>query len=409
MLSSSAFNALLKTLEEPPSHVIFILATTEVNKIPSTVISRCQRFDFKKLINSNIEKQIKYILKCENRKLNEDVIKLIAVLSNGGLRDAINMVDQLLSINKEDVVTDDVYNLVGDISDVTVFELMDKLVSSDIKSVLELINELYENGKSFINVCDRLQMLVRNIIIYNNTNDYFEKEYEKKLDSYMNVDVDKCSKISEELFTLSNELKKTSNQKTLMEIYFIKMLLIFSKDNKLIEQNNEEHIEKEMIVLEKNEKLDISYKNIRINNTLAEADKDLKKKMLDEYSIIREYLSSKEYNSIANLLLKGVPEVVSSRNILFTFKNSFEVVLFDKNIEDIQKFLKFIFNKKYALTAVNKEDWESIKNDYILLTNEGKKYKYIPEENVQKQKNKKTTVLQNTVENIFGEDYVEIN
>jgi DNA polymerase-3 subunit gamma/tau len=372
-------------------------------------MSRCQRFDFKKLINSNIEKQIKYILKCENRKLNEDVIKLIAVLSNGGLRDAINMVDQLLSINKEDVVTDDVYNLVGDISDVTVFELMDKLVSSDIKSVLELINELYENGKSFINVCDRLQMLVRNIIIYNNTNDYFEKEYEKKLDSYMNVDVDKCSKISEELFTLSNELKKTSNQKTLMEIYFIKMLLIFSKDNKLIEQNNEEHIEKEMIVLEKNEKLDISYKNIRINNTLAEADKDLKKKMLDEYSIIREYLSSKEYNSIANLLLKGVPEVVSSRNILFTFKNSFEVVLFDKNIEDIQKFLKFIFNKKYALTAVNKEDWESIKNDYILLTNEGKKYKYIPEENVQKQKNKKTTVLQNTVENIFGEDYVEIN
>lgn len=411
MLSSSAFNALLKTLEEPPSHVIFILATTEVNKIPSTVISRCQRFDFKKLSNTNIEKRLKYILKSEEKTLSEEVIKLIANLSDGGLRDAINIVDQLLNMNKEEIELDDVYNLIGDIKEEKIFEIMNNIISSNIKESLKILDNLYENGKSFINICDRLQMLIRNIIIYNNTTNYFDKEYEKKLDNYINVDIEKCNIISEILFELSNSLKKTSNQKTLMEIYFIKMLLIFSDKNDHLEEKDEKINVKseESIKNEKEERLDLSYKKTRINNTLAEADKELKNKLANNYHILKEYLSNKEYNSISSLLLKGVPEVVSGRNILFTFKNNFEVVLFEKNIEEIQKLLKIIFNKKYAVVAVNTDDWEEIKKEYILSISEGKKYKYIPENNTQINKNKKSTVLQNTVEDIFGEDYVEIN
>ncbi|NLC48196.1 MAG: hypothetical protein GX758_02430, partial [Tenericutes bacterium] len=345
------------------------------------------------------------------KTLSEEVIKLIANLSDGGLRDAINIVDQLLNMNKEEIELDDVYNLIGDIKEEKIFEIMNNIISSNIKESLKILDNLYENGKSFINICDRLQMLIRNIIIYNNTTNYFDKEYEKKLDNYINVDIEKCNIISEILFELSNSLKKTSNQKTLMEIYFIKMLLIFSDKNDHLEEKDEKINVKseESIKNEKEERLDLSYKKTRINNTLAEADKELKNKLANNYHILKEYLSNKEYNSISSLLLKGVPEVVSGRNILFTFKNNFEVVLFEKNIEEIQKLLKIIFNKKYAVVAVNTDDWKEIKKEYILSISEGKKYKYIPENNTQINKNKKSTVLQNTVEDIFGEDYVEIN
>ena len=97
MLSTGAFNALLKTLEEPPKHVVFILATTEVNKIPITIISRCQRFDFKKISSENIYNRLKYIVNEENINITDDAIKEISILSDGGLRDAIGLLDKLVS------------------------------------------------------------------------------------------------------------------------------------------------------------------------------------------------------------------------------------------------------------------------------------------------------------------------
>ena len=121
MLSTSAFNALLKTLEEPPSNVIFILATTEFNKIPATVISRCQKFDFKKLTINQIENRLNYILDKENKTIKPEVVELISQLSDGGMRDAINMLDQLISLDKTDIDTDDVYNLIGDVSENKIF------------------------------------------------------------------------------------------------------------------------------------------------------------------------------------------------------------------------------------------------------------------------------------------------
>ena len=408
MLSTSAFNALLKTLEEPPSHVIFILATTEVNKIPSTILSRCQKFDFKKISEANIENQIKKILKKENCSLDDDVIKLIAKLSNGGLRDAINLTDQLIAINKKNISTDDVYDLIGDVNDDTIFNIFDFITKSDIKNVLLIIDQLYEEGKNFVTICDRLQLLLRNIIIYNNTNNYFDKEYEKRLEKYSHIDVDKCSLASEILFNLISELKKTNNQKNLMEIYLIKLILLFkNNENNSIKENSNDI--KSIKVDENENKIDTTYKKIRINNTLAEANKDFKKDLINKYDEIREFLSSKESNAIASLLLKGKPEVVSNKNILFVFKNNFEVVLFDKNIEEIQKFLKLVFNKKYSVVAVNNDDWLSIKKEYISNTKEGKKYEYLPETKVLENKKKKTTILENTIENIFGEDYTEIN
>ena len=158
MLSISAFNALLKTLEEPPNNIIFILATTEFNKIPATVVSRCQKFDFKKLTSNQIFERLKFILKEENKTLPDEVVNLISELSDGGMRDAINIVDQIVSMDKENINVDDVYNLIGDVNEQKIFDLLINIIKSNIKELLIMIDDLYNSGKNFISISNRLQL-----------------------------------------------------------------------------------------------------------------------------------------------------------------------------------------------------------------------------------------------------------
>ena len=411
MLSISAFNALLKTLEEPPENIIFILATTEFNKIPATVVSRCQKFDFKKLTVGQIKNRLEHIIKLENKSIDESVINLISSISDGGMRDAINILDQVISLQKDNVTTEDVYNLIGGISDEELFDFLNMITNSDIKSIINKISEFYESGKNFINICERLQLIIRNIIIYDNTNNYFDKTYENKLNKFSKVNMDSLLKLSEIFFDLINNLKKTTNQKIIMEIYSLKMALIFNNDIKNVEtsaSNCVKEDKKETVELnELNDNNDKKNKEIKINNALAEADKNLKKEFLTKYDTISEYISSKEYNSIANLLSKAIPEVVAKSNIIFTFKNDFETVLFDKNEEEIIKFLKKLFNKKYSIVALTTEEWKEIKEKYIKDIKNGIKYEYIAEEN-KKTKSKKSE-LESTVENLFGDDIIKVN
>lgn len=418
MLSTSAFNALLKTLEEPPKHVIFILATTEFNKIPATVVSRCQKFDFKKITKKDIVNRLNYILKIEDKKLNDEVIELIAELSDGGLRDSINLLDQAISINKDNVEVSDIYNLIGEINEEEIFELLEKVVEGNIKEIIKKLDVYYSESKNFINICNRLEVIIKNILIYNTSDNYFDDKYANKLLKFSRIDLNKFIDLSKIIFDLLNELKRTNNQKIIAEIYFIKMALLFldnqqsinNQKAEVIEEKSkkEENLKKNIIESKKEEKENDNSQDInkiKINNAFSGANKDLKLQFLEQYKNIKEYVSMKEYNSLANLMLKATPEVVSDKTILFTFKNSFEVVLFDKNISDIQNLLKLVYNKKYDLVSVTNEDWETIKTEYIKNIKSGKKYEYIEIEE-KKIENVKNTELQNSVESIFGSDYI---
>ena len=422
MLSTSAFNALLKTLEEPPKHVIFILATTEFNKIPSTVISRCQKFDFKKITIKQIEGRLKYILEKENKTLNDDVISLIAKLSDGGLRDAINTLDQVISLDKENITTDDVYNLIGDVSEQKILNLLENIVSGNIKETLKNINEYYEEGKNFINICERLQLLVRNIIIFNNTDNYFDKEYEKKLLDFSHIELDYCEEMSNELFNLINELKRTNNQKIITEISFLKMCLMKNKKENTIKsstinatsnidsnnrQNQVEPIisQEEQNIEESSKKETDENKKIKINNVFCGPSKELKNNFVKNYEKLKEYLSIKEYNALVNLLLKATPQIVTETNVLFTFKNNFDIVLFNNKIEEIQDLLRKIFGKKYSIVAANNEEYSNILKEYKKNIDSGKTYKYIEEPEIEK-KNNKNTKIENTAETLFGKDCI---
>lgn len=410
MLSTSAFNALLKTLEEPPKHVIFILATTEFNKIPATVISRCQKFDFKKITNKQIEDRLKYILEQEKKSLNGEVISLIAKLSDGGLRDAINMLDQVISLEKENVTVDDVYNLIGDISEKNIIILLENIVSGNIKETLKNINEYYEEGKNFINICERLQLLIRNIIIFNNTDNYFDKEYEKKLLDFSHIELEYCEKMSDELFNLINELKRTNNQKIITEISFLKMCLMQNKKeekniDKIETKNNSKDNEIPIIIEEKQNEEKEKNKSIKINNVFCGPSKELKNNFVKNYEKLKEFLSIKEYNSLVNLLLKATPQIVTKTNVLFTFKNNFDIVLFDNKIEEIQDLLRKIFGKKYSVVAVNNEEYSNILKEYKKNIDSGKIYKYIEEPHIETKDNKNTKI-ENTAETLFGKDCI---
>lgn len=410
MLSTSAFNALLKTLEEPPKHVIFILATTEFNKIPATVISRCQKFDFKKITNKQIEDRLKYILEQEKKSLNGEVISLIAKLSDGGLRDAINMLDQVISLEKENVTVDDVYNLIGDISEKNIIILLENIVSGNIKETLKNINEYYEEGKNFINICERLQLLIRNIIIFNNTDNYFDKEYEKKLLDFSHIELEYCEKMSDELFNLINELKRTNNQKIITEISFLKICLMQNKKeekniDKIETKNNSKDNEIPIIIEEKQNEEKEKNKSIKINNVFCGPSKELKNNFVKNYEKLKEFLSIKEYNSLVNLLLKATPQIVTETNVLFTFKNNFDIVLFDNKIEEIQDLLRKIFGKKYSVVAVNNEEYSNILKEYKKNIDSGKIYKYIEEPHIETKDNKNTKI-ENTAETLFGKDCI---
>ena len=410
MLSTSAFNALLKTLEEPPKHVIFILATTEFNKIPATVISRCQKFDFKKITNKQIEDRLKYILEQEKKSLNGEVISLIAKLSDGGLRDAINMLDQVISLEKENVTVDDVYNLIGDISEKNIIILLENIVSGNIKETLKNINKYYEEGKNFINICERLQLLIRNIIIFNNTDNYFDKEYEKKLLDFSHIELEYCEKMSDELFNLINELKRTNNQKIITEISFLKMCLMQNKKeekniDKIETKNNSKDNEIPIIIEEKQNEEKEKNKSIKINNVFCGPSKELKNNFVKNYEKLKEFLSIKEYNSLVNLLLKATPQIVTETNVLFTFKNNFDIVLFDNKIEEIQDLLRKTFGKKYSVVAVNNEEYSNILKEYKKNIDSGKIYKYIEEPHIETKDNKNTKI-ENTAETLFGKDCI---
>lgn len=408
MLSDSAFNALLKTLEEPPSHVIFILATTEINKIPSTVLSRCQKFNFKKLNDVEIEERLKYICKNENRlnSVDDNCIKLIANLSDGGLRDAINLLDQSLSLN-ENIKSDDIYNLLGIINDEEQFDIIKNIVNGNIKDTINYIDSLYSQGKNIPSIVNQLQTKIENIIIYNSTNNYFSNDYEKKLSQFSKIDLDKLIDISKQMFDLLYNMKKSTDQKILIKIYFIKMALTFF-DNSL-QKNDSSNLKIKKDDKDVNdsdsETSIVDNKNILINNCLSLANKRSKIEFIDKFNIIKDYVTDKKYNSIANLLLKSSPEVVSEKNILFTFNKEFEVILFDKNVDLIVKFLKLLYNIEYEVVGISSEDWKKIKKEYISNVKKGIKYVYT---DIKKEKIVSNNVknVEGKIENIFGNIHV---
>ena len=166
MLTTQAFNALLKTLEEPPAHVIFILATTEPHKIPLTVASRCQKFQFSKISNDEIVHRLSDIIKEENIKLDNEILLEIARLSDGGLRDAINMLDQLLAYKSENITLMDVYNINSCVSYIDIYNFINNMMNNNAIEIVNFIEKIDSEGKNISKFIEELIVFLKDILLY---------------------------------------------------------------------------------------------------------------------------------------------------------------------------------------------------------------------------------------------------
>ena len=165
MLSLSAFNALLKIIEEPPEHLLFILATTELHKVPATILSRCQRFSFRRISQEDIAARLQYVAYQENIDLDDSAARVLARLADGGMRDGLSLLDQCASATTGELTAERVYACLGIAGERRCGELMGYIAAHDTKKALELFNRLYSEGKDLSAMLDELACLARDLLV----------------------------------------------------------------------------------------------------------------------------------------------------------------------------------------------------------------------------------------------------
>lgn len=417
MLSTGAFNALLKTLEEPPSHVIFILATTEPNKIPLTILSRCQRFDFNKINMNDLVSRLKYIVNEEGRVVSDNILELIAKISDGGLRDAINLLDQVLSLPDENINIDEVEKLSGKISTQSVYELFSYIINNDLVSILNFSTYMFDNGKNYKDLADSMLSFLRDISINTEVPNYFDKSYSELL-SKISISFNNLIKMSSIINELLKELKNSNNQKMLFEIYVFQMCNILKNVDKVEVINTSINNNKNVnIKNDKNENINIEtkqnlidndLKDIRINNVFAGANKEILNSVNSKYYLINDYISNKKYNMVSILLSSGRIVVASDKYLLFSFENKSDVLKFDSIYKQIEQFLKKIYDESYKIVAVSDKEWEKMKNNYINNIKNKISYVFIEENDVKLEMSENSNALENSALNIFGEDTISV-
>ena len=227
MLSISAFNALLKTLEEPPVHVMFVLATTEPHKIPATILSRCQRFDFKPLTVKEIKENLSNISEQEKIAIEDEALNLIAETADGGMRDAIGVLDQVNSYSNKVITLEDVNNVTGRISNQKLIELMQVINDKNSAKAVELINELLSLGKEVNRIVQGLLQLCRDALFYQSTDGEIKDKliYDDMAFKMLcnNVDKKKIFYFIDVLSDIQNKIKFSLSQKIFLEVGIMKM------------------------------------------------------------------------------------------------------------------------------------------------------------------------------------------
>ena len=218
MLSTGAFNALLKTLEEPPEHVKFILATTEPQKLPATILSRCQRFDFKRISNEDIIKRLKIVCQESKIEITEAALNIIAVLSEGAMRDALSILERCVQDGENKIDENKIRDLVGIPSISLVHSIISSIFSYDIEEVLNIVEKILDEGKDVINLIWEMIKYCKDILVYKTSGKleiYNEDEKSQIKEIAQKVDKQQLIDMIYELSEMENEIKRTT-QKTIM-------------------------------------------------------------------------------------------------------------------------------------------------------------------------------------------------
>ena len=290
MLTTAAFNALLKTLEEPPAHVIFILATTEIHKIPSTILSRCQRFEFKNLSQQQLVERLKYISKTENIDIEAKAIEKIATLAKGGLRDAISILDQVSNYS-EKITLNNILEVTSSIGENEILEFYKKLILGDINGSLLMYNNFVEQAKDTKLLLNDLINITRDVIVYKNLKDraYTGYNIEQLDDAIGTISFDYFYEIIEYLSQTEQYIRFSTEYMSYMQICIVK---ICSKEKNIQPERQEIFTRESSVyntrVLELEERIKILENKLEQFNSNIKTDKTSESKLINQGHIENE-------------------------------------------------------------------------------------------------------------------------
>ena len=446
MLTTQAFNALLKTLEEPPKHVIFILATTEYYKIPLTITSRCQKFQFSKISNEEIVDRLKAIAKLEKIKITDDALFEIAKISDGGMRDSINFLDQLRSFNSDEITINDVYEVCGNISSFEMLNLLDSISKNNAEQVTEFFENMDVNGKNYGKFLENMVAFLKDIILYtqNVSSKYIKSDDEilKKVNNLFSND--QIYYIVEQLNTLIDKLKNVSRQSVMVITNFLLIMYKLNRkdaiaiekkyktesldtgnenydmafqftsnetksnendvDNCIKEDMSTDNIESEIAANNINKD-----KEIIINNAFAVASKEIKNNLQELMSKFSDYLTDKKFKVAAGTLIDTKIEVAGHGYIIMSATNEAVVQKIYDNYKLCQELINTIFSNDYNFVVLSYDEWDNYKNEYVKNFRNGKKYtlKEFERTLIPKTTESKQPTIVDKLFEIVGEDNVE--
>lgn len=445
MLSIGAFNALLKTLEEPPEHAIFILATTDPQKVPETIISRCQCFSFKRISENAIVDRMKFITENEDISIEADVLHDIAKFSDGGMRDALGLLDKLSSYTDKKITSDSFAELNGTITKGDLEKFVDNILSNNIGEILTYIVDINNSGKNLIQVIIQLLDYLQDTLFSYYVNNVELKYPVDKIISLANV-------INDKLF----DIKKSSNPRIYIEMLLIDFceknknfnsVEIISREiipNKELTNNSikdsqtivrtENHAKNDMVVIDTNVKKDndssdkitinkefspsIDKKVIlnlndimkaRVNNIMATADKSILKDVIDKMPIFNDYTFDSEIGFAACALLDTKVRAASNIGIILSYEYDSIVKQNLLNLEKISEVYNKLNKTDYKLAIISDLEWDKAKSDYIKTIKSGGSYSLIEEPAPELfEDTKKDDIISNSAVELFG-DIVEID
>ena len=456
MLSIGAFNALLKTLEEPPEHAIFILATTDPQKVPETIISRCQCFSFERISTDMIVERLKYVCNQENILIEDDVLREIAISSDGGMRDSLGILDKLSSYTS-DLITMDIYiELNGLITKKDLKTLCDFVFTANYKEVLNQINSFNNSGKNLIQILSQFMYYLRDLLI-----DYY---VEQNSINYSVLLVEKLiTSINEKMF----DIKKSGNPKIYIEILLLNFMSDISDsnstksvDNKvssikntLVEKNSNDNAGHNNVVnddkYENVESVELEMKNediltnsnddaisqddlstvdkkvvdnfntgdilniddiikVRINNAFALANKQVLNHEIDNLKLLNDYTFDQKIGYLVCELLNSKFRVASDDIIVLSYEYESIVQQNLLHLEQMEEVYSDITHSSKKFAIISDLEWDKLKKEYIQHLKEGNHYEVLEEPEKVFKKEKTDDIISSDASMLFG-DIVEID
>ncbi len=388
MLSQGAFNALLKTLEEPPSYVIFILATTEPHKIPATILSRCQRFDFKRVTVKDISSRMRYICEKEGIEADEKALNLIARNSQGALRDALSILDQCISFEGNKISYNDVIELLGSVNIEQLFDLAESVIKEDTRKSLQILNDFIIWGKDVRNLVNDLIDHFRNLMVCKISNDLDEiiSLPEETIDLLKQqaetIDTNNLIRILNILSEAQDGMKISSNPRVLMEVTMMKIAQPMFDESKeaLIKriENLEQKIESGNIKvnhISTNQTVDNFNENNQQNNNTVEKqeDENIEYENLkgDDIKLVEKSWKKilqkmkEDKNQVIRALLQDVDSFNISEDtlyIIFTDNYSFAKSRLDSpvTIQYVEKVIREVLNRSFSVKIALKSQLSNL-------------------------------------------------